>query len=71
MKTRKEQAKQVRDLLSIIEDRQTDMLCLKGGFIMSSNLFRKVLKEFPQLKKEWDTLKHRQWRLERKLWEVA
>ena len=71
MKTRKEQEKQVRKLINIIEDRIIDIMCLKGGFIMSSDLLRKVLKEFPELSDEWNTLRNRKWKLERKLWEVA
>ena len=66
-----EQEEKTRKLLNKVNERLLDIQTLKGGWLMSGKVLRVVLKEFPQLNSEWETLQGRKHRLERKLWSVA
>lgn len=70
MKTKQEQKKQIQLLIRNIDSRITDLMTLKGGWIMSNKMFRLMLQEHPQLSNEFDILNNRKFNLERKLWEL-
>lgn len=70
MKTKQEQKKQIQSLIRNIDSRITDLMTLKGGWIMSNKMFRLILKEHPQLSNELDILNNRKFNLERKLWKL-
>tara|TARA_R110000851_G_scaffold1761_1_gene6854 strand:- start:423 stop:626 length:204 start_codon:yes stop_codon:yes gene_type:complete len=48
-----------------IEDRIFDLQLLKGGFIMTNKTFKTMLKEHPELKREFEILKNRSWCIKR------
>jgi len=66
--TRQEQmakADRAKKILAKIEDRLIDLQVLKGGLIMTNDVFRLVLKEHPSIKKEFDILWDRKHKIER------
>tara|TARA_R100000808_G_scaffold19434_1_gene42157 strand:- start:2688 stop:2906 length:219 start_codon:yes stop_codon:yes gene_type:complete len=65
MKTKLEKIEQVQKLIKIVDDRLCDLKALKGGWIMTNKVFRLVLKEHPEIYKEWNTLHDRKEALKR------
>lgn len=68
MKTRKEKAQKI---ISMIDSRIIDLQTLKGGWIMSTETFKQMLKDHPQLKDEFEILNHRRFKIERILWKCS
>ena len=68
MKTNREREEQIRRLIRIVNDRLIDLQVLKGGFIMTNEVFKLVLKEHPHIKKEFEMLHARKFKLQRAFW---
>jgi hypothetical protein len=59
MKTKSEQRKQVQKLIKMVHSRLYALKALKGGCVMTDKVFLLVLKEQPEIYKEWDILHDR------------
>lgn len=72
--TRQEQmakADKAKKILANINDRIVDLQVLKGGWIMTTNAFREVLKEHPEIREEYDILMQRKRAIERLIFKNA
>ncbi len=71
MKTKWQQKEQIKKLIGNINWRITTLQTLKGGtLIMNNKVFRFMMKEHPELRKEFDILQERKFKLERLLWKL-
>ena len=70
MKTKWQQKEQIQKIIRKINHRITDIQVLKGGWIMTRKVLIIMLKEHPQLNKEWDILHNRKEKLSRLLWKL-